>query len=328
MADRNLVDPRVWNELCAGIGRAFPETKPADREAAAEALIEEAWRNWDPCFADVGLPPPPPDGPPQAAPALDAVAPASATLTAAGPTYFVGDATHARETAKPGDIFVGHLPMVRVRCPQSGTEPFRTLAGDVLSGDHLVYSVDDVNGKFAKTLGYEAERVDLITPPRLLGARFGAIAVFLGYKKADGPPTFYLLEVGMATGEPKVLFFGKDMQTTIVQPSWYTPTPFSAPNHEYRGRLTMRDDVDPELLTVDAYRRDASGQLEPKPYIQVAVRYRRVPIPVDVSPALITAQAALRVAAVGKALGMQVFGPLTDVMASLGLLLPWIRKPA
>jgi hypothetical protein len=340
MSIRAQIPPAVYQRLEAIVQAAFPGSPPADREAQVEALVHEMWKRWDPKMAATGLPPPPdwPAAPgarsnaargSKAAGATKAAARAPLALSGPDPaTYYLAEATHTRDTAAPKDAFLGHLPVVRVRAPQSGTATIHTGGGDVLSGDHLVYSVDDVNGKFAGALGYSAARVDIITPPRLWGSRFGAVAAFVGYRDASGPPSFYLLEAGMATGEPKVLFFAKTMETTIVEPSGYTPTPFSSAANRYEGKLSVSPTGEPLSLYVKAFRRPKNGNaFEKAPYVQIDVSYVPQSGPSELMPSLITAQAALRVAAIADALGEDPFHPFTGIMADLGAALPWLRKP-
>jgi hypothetical protein len=322
MTIRDQISEETYGRLLRFMCAAFPDSKPDDRDAQIEALVHEMWSRWDPCMArDLGLPPPPAAMP-------KAIARPLVSAGSDPATYYVAEATHRRATAAPHDAFVGHLPVVRVRAPQSGEATIHTGGGDVYSGDHLVYSVDDVNAKFANALGYQATRVDIVTPPRLWGARFAAVAAFIGYRDPNGPPSFYLLEAGMATGEPKVLFFGKTMDTEIVDWSSYTPTPFSAANHRYVGKLAVSATGEPVALSVKAFRKPKNGNaFEPNPYIAIDAVYEKATGPSELFPAAITAQAALRVAAIAEALDMDPFHPFTGLMADLGNALPWLTKP-
>jgi hypothetical protein len=325
MAIKNQIPGELYQKLSRVVRAAFPDAPEGDREAQVEALVHEMWRKWDPKMASHGVPPPPAVAPGSAR----AVSSGIALVAGADPaTYYLAEATHRRATAAPRDAFVGHLPVVKVPAPQTGTATIRTGGGDVLSGDHLVYSVEDVSSKFANALGYQPARVDLITPPRLWGSRFGAVAAFVGYRDPNGPPSFYLLEAGMATGEPKVLFFAKTMDTTIVDWTNYTPTPFSAPDHRYEGKLVVTPQGEPVSLCVKAFRKPKNGNaFERDPYVQVDVSYVKQTGPSELVPAAITAAAALRVAAIADAIGMDPFDPFTGLMADLGLALPWIQKP-
>src|SRR6185436_8601788 len=115
-----------------------------------------------------------------------------------------------------------------------------------LSSDHLVGSVDLVAQKFKEQLGYYPGKVDLVTPARtgITRARFGAIAMYLGYKNATDPgPSFFIFEAGMATGEAKMLYLGKTLDTEILQRSGYDPTAYSSHNNFYRGGVTVKGHV-------------------------------------------------------------------------------------
>src|SRR4029077_8046228 len=111
------------------------------------------------------------------------------------------------------------------------------------SRDHLLGSVDLVAGKYggADYLGYRPPRIDLITPARAANTRFGAIAVYLGYRnKADRGPSFYLLEAGTATGDAKMIYFSPSMKPITSVTSYYLPTPFVTMRNTYSGGLTMK----------------------------------------------------------------------------------------
>lgn len=124
--------------------------------------------------------------------------------------------------------------MVRVTLPGTLPETIATAVGDVAPGAHLLTTVDEVAHKFGAHIDGEVDRVDLITPARLHGSRFAAVSVYLGYRAGRGDlPSFYVLEAGMATGEPKVLFFAPELDHRIVSQSGYRPTPFSDANHVY-----------------------------------------------------------------------------------------------
>lgn len=186
--------------------------------------------------------------------------------------YYWIQATHTRRSPVGFDPFVGELAMARVRLPERVPTPIETAIGDVLPGDHLIDTVFEANQKYASTLGYELERVDCVTPTRE-GVRFGAISVMLGYRgRTDPAPSCYILEAGTATGQPKVLYFGATLDTTIDAYSGYQPTPFACPTHAYRGRLTMDGDHPLELAI--SSRKVEEGTSQP-PYIDVTVAFRQ-----------------------------------------------------
>ena len=156
-----------------------------------------------------------------------------------------------------------------------------------LGRDHLLGSIDLLASKYAgaEYLGYRPERVDLITPARVAGSRFGAIAVYLGYKKkADKAPSFYMFEAGTASGDAKMIYFSPSFAPIKNATSYYLPTPFVSMRNTYSGYVKMRpapDEDEPEKLFVESR---AVGEQDP--YFTVTVSYERqkemdVPIPAE-----------------------------------------------
>lgn len=186
--------------------------------------------------------------------------------------YYWAHATHTRKTPTGFQPFVGELPMARVTLPARVPQPFKTAIGDVLPGDHLVDTVLEANQKYARFLNQPLGRLDIVTPPRAGGLRFGAISVLLGYAApTDTVPFCYILEAGTATGQPKVLYLGKTIASTINSYSGYQPTPFACPSHAYTGNLTLSGD-DPATLRVTS-RQIENGQSQ-QPYIDVTVQFQ------------------------------------------------------
>ncbi len=184
--------------------------------------------------------------------------------------YYWVESHHVRETPAGFEPFVGKLAMVRVTLPETYPESFHTCIGQVLPGDHLVDTVLEANQKYARYLESPIGRLDLITPPRQ-GVRFGAISVLLGYERSDDDHPFcYILEAGTATGQPKVLYLGKNFETTINAYSGYQPTPFACPSHAYTGKLTMNGD-EPDLLRITS--RKIEGGTSQKPYIEISTKF-------------------------------------------------------
>lgn len=160
--------------------------------------------------------------------------------------------------------------MARVTLPARSPQAFQTCIGQVLPGDHLVDTVLEANQKYARFLSQPIGRLDLVTPPRQ-GVRFGAISVLLGYAlPTDLTPFCYILEAGTATGQPKVLYLGKTIDSTINAYSGYQPTPFACPSHAYTGKLTLQGD-DPVLLRVTS--REVEGGTSQAPYIDIQVEF-------------------------------------------------------
>lgn len=184
--------------------------------------------------------------------------------------YYWAHATHTRKTPTGFQPFVGELPMARVTLPARVPQAFKTAIGDVVPGDHLVDTVLEANQKYARFLSQPIGRLDIVTPPRQ-GVRFGAISVLLGYAApTDAVPFCYILEAGTATGQPKVLYLGKTIASTINSYSGYQPTPFACPSHAYTGNLTLNGD-DPATLRVTS--RKIEGGQSQAPYIDVTVQF-------------------------------------------------------
>jgi hypothetical protein len=160
--------------------------------------------------------------------------------------YYWIEAVHTRKRPADYTPFTGRLAMARATLPDSRPETFRTALGTIEPGDHLISTVNEANQKFAHKLDAPLTRVDVVTPLRQ-GLRFGALSVYLGYQDAAGTPSCYILEAGTATGQPKVLFFGKTLDTTIDQISGYKPTPFSCQDNAYNGRLLLEGDSPKQL---------------------------------------------------------------------------------
>lgn len=204
--------------------------------------------------------------------------------------YYWVRAEHARQSPGGFPSFVGELAMVRVTLPARTPKTFKTKIGSVEPGDHLIDTVLEANQKYARFLESPLGRVDLITPPRQ-GVRFGAISVLLGYKKAQDPlPFCYILEAGTATGQPKVVYLGKKLGSTINAYTGYQPTPFSCPNHAYIGKFQLTGD-DPKQLEVAARKIEAG--VSQQPYMKINVRFERETASIrNIWPGFLIARAA------------------------------------
>lgn len=224
------------------------------------------------------------------------------------------------------------LPMVRVTLPEkleAGKTILATEIGDVdLTRDHLLGSIDLVDAKYGGSayLGGRPARVDLITPARAVGSRFGAIAVYLGYrKKTDRGPSFYMLEAGTATGDAKMIYFSPDMKPIQSVTSYYLPTPFVSMRNTYSGGITMQaapNEDEPDQLVIHSY---AAGEKDP--YITVTLKYRRTPTLELPIPIEITADAGARVALIAKTMGIASAVELEPVLAELAKTLYWREYP-
>lgn len=323
MSIKEKIGDHSYERLRRLIGASFPDTVNVTDDMVDD-FVRAMWRHYTPEMAAAGIPEP------EVEPAYFE----EDEPTAAFPMY-IAHARHTRSLAmgskKAMDSdFIGHLPVVRVGIPPSipkgKEEVIKTQIGEVLlSADHLVGSIELIAEKYgdADHLGYVPERVDLITPARYRGARFGAIALYLGYRGLRDPaPSFYLLEAGTATGAPKVLFFGKTTEAVITQTSWYQPTPFASPKNKYRGWVRC-DGGDPISLVVED-----SEPGQPQAYINVTVQYEKVTTPPTRWPADLILEAAQRVATIAEAMGVPSGEPMEGMLAAIGRSLKWLHTPS
>lgn len=206
-------------------------------------------------------------------------------MPVAGFRYYDIEAIHDRSIPDL-DPFKGRMSMVRVTLPQTNAEvkTFHTGIGTVESRDYLYRSVQEFKQTYQGLPFSATTRLDLITPARELGMRFGAISAYLGYTGGSAP-SFYVLEAGTATGEPKVPFACSTIGGGIVAYSGYQPTPFAKKDHVYRGNLTVVGDNPAELrLTAEASAH--------KPYISLSVTFTETATPRNIWPGFLIVQAA------------------------------------
>ncbi|EYF07169.1 hypothetical protein [Chondromyces apiculatus] len=325
MSVKETVGNEGYERVREVLQKAFPGGEVTD--AIVDGAIRAAWRVRLEALKALGVPVPSPEEATAAEPSAEELA-----ALASAPSYplYLGNAQHQRVLAMNSNEpfhseFVGTLPLVRVRLPQSlhlGDERVSTAIGEVdLKRDHLVGSIALVTQKYGGQLGYRPARVDLITPARLWGVRFAAVALYLGYKEAsDATPSFYLLEAGMATGQAAMLYLGQAIDSVIVARSGYLPTPFASPNNTYTGWVTMDGD-EPVQLVVQANEPSRSF------YIQVTVKYEKVSTPDREWPADLTWEAMERVCAIGDAMKVPTGIPLQEVLGALGLKRQWMEVP-
>ena len=251
---------------------------------------------------------------------------------------YLGVATHHRVKGLPPAAapmeseFTLALPCVRVTLPEKldpDQTKIETELGDVdLSSDHLLGSIDLVAAKYAGAgyLGYRPARVDLITPARAANTRFGAIAVYLGYRnKADRGPSFYMLEAGEATGAARMIYFSPSMKEIASVTSGYLPTAFVSMRNTYSGGITMRpapDEDEPAELVVHSR---APGEKDP--YITVTVKYQRAPSMDVPLPFELTGDAGARVALIAKTMGLSSAVDLEGALSDLAKTLHWQQYP-
>jgi len=321
MTIKDILGTDRYEQVRSTLWRAFPGA-PIERvtDAVVDAFISELQRRGFEGIDTLGLP-----------------APAAASAlceTAASYPLYLAHATHQRvhpmDSAQPfQSTFVGELPTVRVPLPWAlnyENTQLSTAIGTIdFARDHLAGSVELITRLYSAELGYVPARVDLVTPARHLGARFGAIALYLGYRAApDQRPSFYVLEAGLATGQAAMLYLGKTLNETIVLPSGYQPTPFSAPDNTYTGTLVVKDDQ-PVSLRVQAQAPNLPW------YIQVEVDYQAVSTAPGIEPLSLMLAAIARVAALGNAMQVPTGMPALaqEVLGEMALLfLPWVQKPA
>jgi hypothetical protein len=321
MAIKDSIGAANYEKIRAILARSFPGT-PHVTDAMVDSLVSAMQRDYRPEYADLGIEPS----------AMDFDG--AAMVTGGDFPIYMAHATHTRtariDTEAPMQSeFVGHVPMVRVGLPPKLTktkdDALDTPIGTVyLDGDHLVGSIELIAEKYADAdhLGYTPARVDLITPPRLDGSRFGAIAVYLGYREISAPePSFFLFEAGTATGDAKMLFFGKTMDTVITQQSWYEPTPFSKEDTIYRGGMRA-EGGDPAFMWIQATQGGHGRH-----YMEIKCTYERMDAMTLCGPIDLTLQAAARVALIGKTMGVPSGIPAEDVFAGIAKTFDWNHVP-
>jgi hypothetical protein len=327
MSVKEMMQPAQYEQLRTLIRACFPDpTSPLAvvTDAIVDSFVANDWASSTFTAAQrqqLGIPAPPAGWvkPP----------PALGTEESAVVGYYVGNAQHSRtKGGQTRDWFVGHLPLARVRLAATDRSAISTRIGVVDSTTSLYLTVAEFNDRLANTPGFkQAGAVEVITPPRMGGERFAAVAVYLSYANAgDATPQAFVLEAGLAQGGPRVPFYGKAMDTVIVQQTNYQPTPFSTPSHWYRGRLTVQNN-EPVALKVEVF---VDAQLQQQ-YMQVDVSYdaktsESVPV---VSPAVLRAEAALRVASIAQMVGVNIGVPgfVQAIMGAAGQVLPWGQRP-
>jgi hypothetical protein len=349
MADSPCIKDSIgaasYEQLRNVVKAAFPATH-ADQSQVddrfVDSLVRCMWRSYKPEYQQLGVPPIdelPPGHNATHTSTLEAENNALRAMLARksqGEQLYWANARHSRSLKVNTDTpmaseFIGRLPKVRVSLPQTlrpgENDKITTSLGDVYfrTPDHKILDIASFTDKYQKKLGYAPKRMDLITPVRHLGTRFGAISLYLGYRNAnDAQPSFYMLEGGTATGDAKMIYFGQTVQTTIERPSYYQPTPFSAVNNQYVGTLAMtQDGRHPSRVVVKSTQPGHQGN-----YITITMDYQPVPS-IDPSwPALLTLQAAARVALIAETMGVKDAVPVQGVLALIGRLhYEWVTPP-
>lgn len=241
--------------------------------------------------------------------------------------YYEGHARHERHGVH---AFTGTVPMVLVRLPSvpgSAEDPERrfedisTGIGIVFAGDHRLHSIEIFRAHYCEHLDFVPSSVELLTPARYLGARFAAVATYAA-RDEHGDVRAWVLEAGMATGEPCVLYLSEG--GPITKRTWYAPTPFSSDRNFYTGDARFDAGGRPESLRVDV----REGREAP-PHITVTVDYDEVEQPSPTFASRLTVEAACRVAAIAEKIGKPIPGAelLSPLLAALGRELDWEVEP-
>ncbi|MFT4624612.1 MAG: hypothetical protein ACI8PZ_003271 [Myxococcota bacterium] len=239
--------------------------------------------------------------------------------------YYEIQSIHDRHTPKKSE-FVGVVQTVRVTLRDKRFVKLKergTLIGRVKKSDHLLKSIQDIRNKYGDKIDGDFTRVDLITPARHNLDRFAPLALYLGYRKENSKaPFFYIMESGNALGQSKVLYLSPTMESGILQKGGYKPSPFSDPNHIYKGTLVMDGD-EPQTATIDVYKNRKATD----PMISITAKYTRKRPSEVIRPIAQQIQAVERINAINKYVFGTELKKLGDDLAELGLKLQWTEFP-
>ena len=301
---------------------AFPDPAVEILDDAIDGAVGAMERAWRPEIEHFFGIPRPADAP------GDVSAPASDDPRVTG--YYLAHARHARISGDGKHAFTGFLPMVSLTLPEK-PDDIQTRMGWAYAGDRKMHSLADVRAYLAEVKAHfgsaprALDRVELLTPPRLAQSRFGAIAVYVLH------PEGAIVEAGMATGQPRVLFWLPTMGEWHVRRSWYKPTPDSSPDHFYKAKLSV--DGDRRAARLEILRFNADPR-QPEfaalaPTMQIVARFERHAQPIIEFPGALLFQAACRVAAVQQQLGKELpdVGFLTPLLAEIAKTFEWEDKP-
>lgn len=292
----------------------LPDLAAEITDQTVDGVVAEMQRDWRPEFERLGVEKP--TRKIKKVPDVDA--PVRGYLVRATHTRW-GDGEHE---------FVGEVPMSRVTLPVEARHVLASTAlGQVVDGDHRLYSLKVFRDYYRDYLTFYPHRVDLITPVRFAGHRFAAVAIYLVYDEG-GKLCAYAFEAGMATGKPMVLYMSSNLGP-IVRRSGYQPTPFASVDHWYRGDLQLDEDDEPIGFEVEIFKTRDEARLGGTPFFRLSATLERRDDVLPVHPLALTLQAALRVCAIAQARGEEVpgLGPLTGILAPLGRELPWKKEP-
>jgi len=311
---KDFVPSVTYFKLANLIKISFPDARVSIQDHHVDALILNVWNKCDDdaCQKILGAPKPDPTQ-------IDEFNKLfMVSCEPDGHKYYIAHATHSRVVTPGKHSFTSHLPMVRVSLAETDEDAkvISTSIGEVDPKDHLFQSIEQVAFKLKDDLPQAPKRVDLITPARSNGARFGAVATYVGYYDPQGTPSFYLLESGTASGESIIYFLSPDMAPIPPMKKWYEPTPFTTADAFYSGEMVFQGD-EPDELHVRSLDKDQVLQ------VTVNVKYESTP-PKYIFPAILTAEAAARVGMIAVTRGDLIF---EEILAPLGRLLAWDSPP-
>jgi hypothetical protein len=322
---REQVGDAKYEDMRGVLNDLFSDERADSRmeDEVVDDVIDGLWSQWDEQIAD--------DVFPRKPPGYNVQSTAGESTSDEGIVgYHLVRARHER-TGLGGHAFEGLLPMVHVVLPQRGQVNIETEIGKVDIRGVLFGSVEIMNQTNSATKSYRpAARVELITPPRLRGRRFAAIAVYLLYDNAeDSAPSAYFLEAGLARGGPRVTFYGPDINKPIpTSKASYKPSPMASPENWYAAGIKVSNGRLTEFWVNVLSAKNGPAVVA----VNAVVENRDANVLVN-RPFLIRARAAARVAAVAEAMGIPIGNnamqrSLAQLLASIGRNhLDWDMQP-
>eukprot|EP01129_Flabellula_baltica_P013967 TRINITY_DN6593_c0_g3_i3.p1 TRINITY_DN6593_c0_g3~~TRINITY_DN6593_c0_g3_i3.p1 ORF type:complete len:382 (-),score=97.01 TRINITY_DN6593_c0_g3_i3:20-1165(-) len=173
--------------------------------------------------------------------------------------------------------FMGHILGLRMPLGATKTKNLETDIGSVLKGDHLLFSVKDVNDNFASKAGFEAEHVELVTATRYHGFRFAPISLYFVYRHKDDPePAYHLVESGTGvSNNTGLIYWGGEFDVETVSELGFKPTPWTS-KYNFYHHTTSKNGQDPTQVVIHSYQPEKDH-----PYISVTIDYVRLDDPDD-----------------------------------------------
>jgi hypothetical protein len=240
--------------------------------------------------------------------------------------FYTARATHSREgLSQPCSSFVADLGVARAPLPQRADVAIRTSQGVLEPSDRLLPTLEHVRAFCASHGAPLPARVELLTPLRVQGHRFAAMAVYLLYPSDDATsPSHYVLEAGMATGEASICYPPCVVGAWQTVRAGYRPTPFSTTEQVFRGTFATDDDApdEPGRLIVEAYRSSSDA----RPALTVSVVYERSASRAA-HPLWLRLVAGARIGAVADATQRPIRLAARWLLRAIALFLPWTVAP-